>query len=127
MFTLWIKTEDLTDSRALYAEIEEFKVNLTDLIDYSLIYGDCSIEDALTVISLTEKYSHILSISLQKEQVQYLLIFLTAFAYLLYLILTLIWKSRPYLIADFTHKAIVFSRQINTTLIFFLSRGNLYI
>ena len=76
MFTLWIKTGDLTDSLALYAEIEEFKVNLTDLIDYSLIYGDCTIEDALTVISLTEKYSHILSISLQKEQVQYLLIFL---------------------------------------------------
>ena len=93
MFTLWIKTEDLTDSRALYAEIEEFKINLTDLIDYSLIYGDCTIEDALTVISLTEKYSHILSISLQKEQVQYLLIFLcTAFAYLLYLIFTLIWE-----------------------------------
>ena len=69
MFTLWIKTEDLTDSRALYAEIEEFKMNLTDLIDYSLIYGDCTLEDALTVISLTDKYSHILSISLQKEQV----------------------------------------------------------
>ena len=69
MFNLWIKTEELTDSLALYAEIEEFKINLTDLIDYSLIYGDCTLEDALTVISLTEKYSHILSISLQKEQV----------------------------------------------------------
>ena len=75
MFNLWIKTEDLTDSRALYTEIEEFKINLTDLIDYSLIYGDCTLDDALTVISLTEKYSRILSISLQKEQVQYLLIF----------------------------------------------------
>lgn len=67
MFTLWIKTEDLTDSRALYAEIEEFKINLIDLIDYSLIYGDCTLEDALTIVSLTEKYSHILTISLTQE------------------------------------------------------------
>ena len=69
MFTLWIKTEDLTDSRVLYAEIEEFKINLTDLIDYSLIYGDCTLDDALTIISLTEKYSHIITISLTQEPV----------------------------------------------------------
>lgn len=69
MYNLWIETEELKDSRALYEEIEVFKVNLTDLIDNSLIYGTCTIEDALTIISLTEKYSHIISISLQKEQV----------------------------------------------------------
>ena len=67
MYTLWIKTEDLVDSKALYQEIEAYKINLTDLIDYSLIYGDCTLEDALTIISLTEKYSHIITISLTQE------------------------------------------------------------
>lgn len=67
MYILWIKTEDLADSKALYQEIEAYKINLTDLIDYSLIYGDCTLEDALTIISLTEKYSHIITISLTQE------------------------------------------------------------
>ena len=67
MYTLWIKTEDLADSKALYQEIEAYKINLTDLIDYSLIYGDCTLEDALTIISLTEKYSRIITISLTQE------------------------------------------------------------
>ena len=67
MYTLWIKTEDLADSKALYQEIKDYKINLTDLIDYSLIYGDCTLEDALTIISLTEKYSHIITISLTQE------------------------------------------------------------
>ena len=69
LFTLYIEITELVDSKALWSEIEQYKVNLTDMIDVSYIYGTCSMDDCLAIISLCEKYGKNRSIHLQKEVV----------------------------------------------------------
>ena len=67
MFYLWIEMDELLDSKALWAEIVGFQINLTDLIDKSYLYGSCTIDEALAIISLCEKYAHPIAISLTPE------------------------------------------------------------
>ena len=40
MFNIIIKIDGKIDSRKLWSQLKDYGVNLTDLGDYSLIYGD---------------------------------------------------------------------------------------
>lgn len=69
LFTLWIEIDELTDGKVLYSEIEAYRVNLTELVAKTYVYGVCTLENAYTIISLCEKYSPIVAVSLKKELV----------------------------------------------------------
>lgn len=49
MFSIFIKIDGKIDSRKLWSQLEGYGVNLTDLEDYSLIYGDVN---SVTLISI---------------------------------------------------------------------------
>ena len=61
--------DELTDGKALYSELEAYRVNLTELVAKTYVYGVCTLENAYTIISLCEKYSLIVAVSLKKELV----------------------------------------------------------
>ena len=69
LYVLNIELHDLKDSNALWQEIKDFGVNLTDLITVSYVHGFCNLEDAQVIILLCEKYAHCTNLYLKKEQV----------------------------------------------------------
>lgn len=62
---LFIEINGNIDSRSLWQLIERYKVNLTDLEDKSLVYGDVSSYDALEIIACCSLYGK-LKIELSK-------------------------------------------------------------
>lgn len=69
LYVLNIELHDLKDSKALWGEIKDFGVNLTDLISLSYVHGICTLEDAQVILLLCEKYAHCTNLSLNNEQV----------------------------------------------------------
>ena len=49
---VWIEIRGSIDSLLLWKLIEGYKLNLTDLLDKCLVYGDCSCSDAGSVVSI---------------------------------------------------------------------------
>lgn len=69
LYVLNIELHDLKDSNALWKEIKDFGVSLTDLITVSYVHGICDIDDAQIILLLCEKYAHCTNVSIKKEQV----------------------------------------------------------
>ena len=69
MYVLMVELEGLKDSKALWEEVAEFGVSVTDLINITYVHGICTLEDAQKVVLLCEKYAHCTNLSLKKEQV----------------------------------------------------------
>ena len=57
--TIFIKINGKVDSQELYAKVSPFGMNVTDLIDFTLVYADCDINAALLVIDECSKYGDI--------------------------------------------------------------------
>ena len=66
---LFVEINGNIDSSSLWPLIKPYKVNLTDLIDKSLVYGEVDIVTALEVITCCSLYGN-LKIELSKEEGQ---------------------------------------------------------
>lgn len=62
---LWIDIHEQIDARALWNDIEHYKVNETDLENNTLVYGDVDCETAMKVVACCMKYSLNLSFELK--------------------------------------------------------------
>lgn len=62
---LWIDIHDKIDARALWHDIEHYKVNETELENNTLVYGDVDCDIAMRIIACCMKYSENLSIELK--------------------------------------------------------------
>ena len=49
------------DSRELYEDVRRYKVNVTDFITFTAVYGNVSVKDSLTIIDICRKYGDIIS------------------------------------------------------------------
>lgn len=49
------------DSRELYEDVRHYKVNVTDFITFTAVYGQVSVKDSATVIDICRKYGDIKS------------------------------------------------------------------
>ena len=63
---LFITINESIDSRSLWSMIEKYGVNLTDLEDVTLIYGEVDITEAMEVITCCALYGN-LKIELSKR------------------------------------------------------------
>lgn len=62
---LWIDIHEQIDARALWNDIEHYKVNETDLENNILVYGEVDCETAMKILSCCMKYSLNLSFELK--------------------------------------------------------------
>lgn len=56
---LWIEIKGEIDSPLLWSLIKGYGLNLTDLIDKSLVYGECSYSVASRVIAICARFGDI--------------------------------------------------------------------
>ena len=56
---LWIEIKGEIDSPLLWSLIKGYGLNLTDLIDKSLVYGECSYSVANRVIAICARFGDI--------------------------------------------------------------------
>lgn len=49
------------DSRELYEDVRRYKVNVTDFITFTAVYGQVSVKDSLSIIDICRKYGDITS------------------------------------------------------------------
>lgn len=56
---LLIRIDGTINSLELWQHLESYEVNLTDLIDYTLIYGKADINDAITIIRICALFGNI--------------------------------------------------------------------
>lgn len=69
MFDLLITIYERFDSRSLWDDIRGYRCNLTDMGEKSLIYGYCTLLEAINIITICKKYTDNMSVSLENEQV----------------------------------------------------------
>lgn len=69
MYDLWVTINERVDSLALWSDIKQYNVNLTDMIYKSVVYGHCNFGEAVTIILLCRKFSDKVEVSLKKELV----------------------------------------------------------
>lgn len=62
---LWIDIHEKIDARALWNDIEPYRVNETDLENNTLVYGEVECETAMRIVACCMKYSQNLSIELK--------------------------------------------------------------
>lgn len=60
-----LRIDGQINSRDLWSHIEHFKVNLTDLIEFTYVYGEVELEDAVQIIRICALYGN-LSVELFK-------------------------------------------------------------
>jgi len=61
MVYLNVTIEGKIESRDLWEDVHRFRVNVTDMIHYTWVYGELSMKDAMIVISICRKYGDIKS------------------------------------------------------------------
>lgn len=59
MFSIFIKIDGKIDSRKLWSQLEGYGVNLTDLEDYSLIYGDVNFVTLVSIMGFCTAFDKI--------------------------------------------------------------------
>lgn len=59
MLRIIIKIDGRIDSKSLWEQIEDYGVNLTDLGDYSLIYGDVSFVTLVGIMGFCSTFEKI--------------------------------------------------------------------
>lgn len=59
MLSIIIKIDGRIDSKGLWKQIEDYGVNLTDLGDYSLIYGDVSFVTLVGIMGFCSTFDKI--------------------------------------------------------------------
>lgn len=59
MLSVFIKINARIDSRNLWEKIARYGINLTDLGDYSLIYGDIYFEDLINLLYICSEFDKV--------------------------------------------------------------------
>lgn len=59
MFNIVIKIDGKIDSRKLWSQLKDYGVNLTDLGDYSLIYGDVNFVTLIGIMGFCSAFDKI--------------------------------------------------------------------
>lgn len=62
---LFIVIRESIDTKELWNDIARYKVNETDMIDYTLVYGDVCVSDALNIVACCLKYSYNIEFTLK--------------------------------------------------------------
>lgn len=59
MFSIIIKIDGKIDSRKLWSQLKDYGVNVTDLGDYSLIYGDVNFVALISIMGFCAAFDKI--------------------------------------------------------------------
>ena len=57
--SMFIRISGQIDSRGLYECVKQMGMNVTDLGDMTLVYGDCSIDDVMELVCICWSYGDI--------------------------------------------------------------------
>ena len=58
IYKLLVEFDDSIDSIELYDELEAFGLNVTDMIKYTIVYGDVDFVHLEKVLSVLDKFSY---------------------------------------------------------------------
>ena len=57
--SIFIRISGQIDSRGLYECVKQMGMNVTDLADMTLVYGDCDVDDVMELVCICWSYGDV--------------------------------------------------------------------